>query len=57
MLIFFSYIVGVLMKEWKSVKPGTYFLLIIGLITLIASFCITSYGSYMGEQLINKVIQ
>jgi L-rhamnose-H+ transport protein len=54
MLIFFSYIVGVLMKEWKSVKRDTYVLLIIGLLTLIVSFCITSYGSYLGEQLINK---
>jgi L-rhamnose-H+ transport protein len=54
MLIFFSYIVGVLMKEWKNVKPATYFVLIIGLITLIASFCITSYGSYIGEQIINN---
>jgi L-rhamnose-H+ transport protein len=54
MLIFFSYIVGVLMKEWKSVRPRTYFLLIIGLLILISSFCITSYGSYIGEQLINS---
>ncbi len=52
MLIFFSYIVGVLMKEWKSVKLQTYILLIAGLLILIASFCITSYGSYIGEQLI-----
>jgi L-rhamnose-H+ transport protein len=54
MLIFFSYIVGLLMKEWKHVKPKTYIILIIGLITLITSFCITSYGSYIGEQLINN---
>jgi L-rhamnose-H+ transport protein len=54
MLIFFSYIVGVLMKEWKSVRIKTYIVLIIGLLTLIASFCITSYGSYMGEQIINS---
>jgi L-rhamnose-H+ transport protein len=54
MLIFFSYIVGILMKEWKSVKPKTYIVLIIGLLTLITSFCITSYGSYIGEQLINS---
>ena len=54
MLIFFSYIVGLLMKEWKSVKFQTYVVLIIGLITLISSFCITSYGSYIGEQLIGK---
>lgn len=54
MLIFFSYIVGILMKEWKSVKIKTNIVLIIGLLTLIASFCITSYGSYIGEQIINK---
>lgn len=53
MLIFFSYIVGVLMKEWKSVKLKTYILLITGLLILITSFCITSYGSYIGEQIIN----
>jgi len=54
MLIFFSYIVGVLMKEWKSVKRETYLVLIIGLIVLITSFCITSYGSYIGEQIIKN---
>ena len=53
MLIFFSFIVGVIMKEWKNVKPKTYLLLIIGLLILIASFTITSYGSYIGEQIIN----
>jgi L-rhamnose-H+ transport protein len=54
MLIFFSYIVGVLMKEWKNVKPTTYIVLVVGLVTLIASFCITSYGSYIGEQIMNN---
>ena len=53
MLIFFSYIVGVIMKEWKNVKTGTYAVLIIGLLTLIISFCVTSYGSYIGEQIIS----
>jgi len=54
MLIFFSYIVGVMMKEWKRVRPRTYFLLVIGLLILISSFCITSYGSYIGEQIISS---
>jgi L-rhamnose-H+ transport protein len=54
MLIFFSYIVGVLMKEWKNVKLQTNIILISGLLILIASFCITSYGSYIGEQLITN---
>ncbi|MCG8310660.1 MAG: rhamnose:proton symporter [Cytophagales bacterium] len=55
MLIFFSYIVGLLMKEWKRVKTVTYVVLIIGLIILIFSFCMISYGSYIGEQLINTL--
>jgi L-rhamnose-H+ transport protein len=55
MLIFFSFIVGVLMKEWKSVRKTTYIVLIIGLLTLISSFCITSYGSYIGEKIINNI--
>ncbi|UKM63809.1 hypothetical protein GSB9_00355 [Flavobacteriaceae bacterium GSB9] len=46
MLIFFSYIVGVIMKEWKNVKRETYTILILGLAVLIFSFCVTSYGSY-----------
>lgn len=54
MLIFFSYIVGVLMKEWKNVRFQTYLILIIGLLTLITSFCITSYGSYIGEMMLSK---
>jgi L-rhamnose-H+ transport protein len=52
MLIFFSYVVGVILKEWKNVKTQTYIILIFGLITLIVSFCITSYGSYIGEKII-----
>jgi L-rhamnose-H+ transport protein len=52
MLIFFSYIVGIILKEWKKVSPGTNIILITGLIILVVSFCITSYGSYIGEQLI-----
>lgn len=49
MLIFFSYIVGISMKEWKSVTPKTYVILITGLLVLIISFCVTSYGSYIGS--------
>lgn len=49
MLIFFSYIVGMIMKEWKTVKPPTYRLLIIGLLILVASFCIIGYGSFIGS--------
>ena len=49
MLIFFSYMVGVLMKEWKSVSKNTYLILLTALLILVASFIITGYGSYIGE--------
>ncbi len=48
MLIFFSYLVGLLMKEWKNVKRNTYIRLIIALLTLIISFVVMTYGSMFG---------
>ena len=52
MLIFFSFVVGVIMKEWKQVNRGTYAVLVTGLVTLIISFIITTYGSVYGEKII-----
>lgn len=55
MLIFFSYIVGVIMKEWKSVKRNTYITLIIALLTLVISFVITAYGSVIGQEIMQSL--
>ena len=49
MLIFFSYIIGVVMKEWKSVDRKTYAWLLGALFILVISFVIMTYGSYRGE--------
>jgi len=54
MLIFFSFIVGVIMKEWKSVRKSTYFLLIVALMVLVISYIIMTYGSMIGEEIIQK---
>jgi L-rhamnose-H+ transport protein len=54
MLIFFSYIVGVIMKEWRQVSSGTYLVLILALLILIASFVIMTWGSTLGEQILNS---
>ncbi len=51
MLIFFSYGVGLLMKEWKNVSKKTYRILVIALLLLFISSVIISYGSYYGEQI------
>ena len=45
MLIFFSYIVGVIMKEWRKVRVKTYMTLIFALVILILSFVIMTWGS------------
>lgn len=52
MLIFFSYIVGVIMKEWRQVTKKTYITLIIALVTLVVSFIITTWGSVYGESIL-----
>jgi len=44
MLIFFSFLVGIAMKEWKNVSRQTYGMLIVALITLAISFVIMSYA-------------
>jgi len=51
MLIFFSYGVGLLMKEWKQVSKKTYYILLFALVLLLVSSVIISYGSYYGEQM------
>lgn len=45
MLIFFSFLVGIGMKEWKNISRKTYLLLIVAMVTLAVSFCILSYGT------------
>ncbi len=49
MLIFFSYIIGVVMKEWKNIHRSTFRLLVFSLIVLVLSFVIIAYGSTIGE--------
>jgi L-rhamnose-H+ transport protein len=51
MLIFFSFGIGVIMKEWKNVSKNTYITLIIALLTLVVSFVVMTTGSYIGEQI------
>jgi len=50
MLIFFSYLVGLLMKEWKTVSRKTYTRLVVALFTLIISFIIMTAGTMKSEK-------
>ena len=50
MLIFFSYIIGVLMKEWKQVSRKTYVILVTGLVVLLISFLTMNRGLVLGER-------
>jgi L-rhamnose-H+ transport protein len=49
MLIFFSYLVGLILREWKQVSGKTYAVLILALTILISSFVIMTWGSIIGE--------
>lgn len=51
MLIFFSYVVGIVLKEWKQVTKSTYYTLVLALIVLVGSFIIMAYGSSMGNEI------
>ncbi len=48
MLVLFSSVAGLLMKEWKNCSPATIRLLSIALIVLVAAILILTYGNYLG---------
>lgn len=50
MLIFFSYIIGVIMKEWRKVTRKTYVILVTGLLLLFISFLVMNRGLVLGER-------
>ncbi len=52
MLIFFSYLIGILMKEWSQVSKRTYRTLLLALAVLIISFVTMTYGSSLGAEAI-----
>ena len=49
MLVFFSFIVGLVLKEWEQVSRFTYLKLLIGLGILILSFIVMTIGSLLGN--------
>ncbi len=48
MLVLFSSIAGLLLKEWKSCSKGTLRVLMLALGVLIAAVLILTYGNYLG---------
>ena len=50
MLIFFSFIVGIIFREWRKVTRLTYATLIIALLVLLSSFVIMTWGSVRAEK-------
>lgn len=49
MLVLFSSMAGLVMKEWSSCRPVTRFVLLVALLTLIAAVLMLSYGNYLGD--------
>ena len=43
--IFFSSLLGLLMGEWKGTGAKTKGCLALGILVLLVSFCVISYGS------------
>jgi L-rhamnose-H+ transport protein len=50
MLVFFSFIVGLLFREWQNCRRQTISVLIAGLLIMVTSFGLTTYGSLVGER-------
>ena len=48
MLVLFSGLAGLILKEWKCVKPKTLNMLFAGLFALIISVLFLTYGNFLG---------
>ena len=48
MLVLFSSVAGLLMKEWKNCSTVTMRLLILALAVLITAVLLLTYGNYLG---------
>ena len=48
MLVLFSAVAGLLMKEWKNCSAITMRLLMLALIVLITAVLLLTYGNYLG---------
>ncbi len=53
MLVLFSMVIGVILKEWMGVKLRTKWSLATAVIVLIAAVLVLSYGNYLGTLTIN----
>ncbi|WP_018969783.1 L-rhamnose/proton symporter RhaT [Rubritalea marina] len=50
MLIFFSFGIGLILKEWKGLSLKTITVLIVGLCILVTSFACITYGGLVAQQ-------
>lgn len=49
MLVLFSALTGLLLREWKICRPATRWVLGLGLLVLVSAVCMLTYGNYLGE--------
>ncbi len=49
MLVFFSFGVGLIFREWHNCKRRTHGVLALGMLVLVTSFGLITYGSWVGE--------
>jgi len=49
MLVLFSTVAGLMMKEWSQTKPGTIRWLVVALLVLITAVLLLAYGNYVGN--------
>jgi len=50
MLVLFSAVAGIIMKEWIQIQRRTVRLLAIALVVLVAAVLILTYGNYLGSE-------
>jgi L-rhamnose-H+ transport protein len=50
MLILFSSLVGIIMREWYGRRPRTKAVITLAMLVLVVAVLLLAYGNYLGDQ-------
>jgi L-rhamnose-H+ transport protein len=50
MLVLFSSVVGIILREWRNCRRVTHVAIVIALLILVGAVLLLSYGNYLGDQ-------
>jgi L-rhamnose-H+ transport protein len=53
MLVLFSTVVGIVLREWRRCRRLTHAVIAFAMVVLVGAVLLLTYGNYVGDQAVN----